>query len=59
MSYPGDSSLSQEIRERIVKTFGLTLDLAEAENTAEALLGCDFMLRLDPTSPHDRGSRSS
>lgn len=48
MSYPGDSSLSQEIRERIVNTFDQTLDLAEAGNTAEALLGCDFMLRLDP-----------
>ena len=48
MSYPGDSSLSQEIQERIVTTFGQTLDLAEAGKTAEALLGCDFMLRLDP-----------
>ena len=48
MSYPGDSSLSQEIRDRIVETFLQTLDLAEAGKKVEALLGCDFMLQLDP-----------
>jgi len=48
MSYPGDSSLSKEIRTRILDTLLQTLDLAEASKKVEALLGCDFMLQLDP-----------
>lgn len=48
MSYPGDSSLSKEIRTRILDTLLQTLDLAEASKKVEALLGCDFILQLDP-----------
>lgn len=48
MSYPGDTSLSNEIKERILTTFDQALDLSEGGNRKEALLGCDFVLRLDP-----------
>ncbi len=45
MTYPGNSSLSQEIRQRILGTFEQTLQLAEKGTRQEALLGCDFILR--------------
>lgn len=49
MSYPGNASLSQDIRKRIVDTFRQTLSLAESDRRKEAGLGCDFILRLDPS----------
>jgi tetratricopeptide (TPR) repeat protein len=48
MSYPGNSSLAPEIQERILSTFSQTLDLASQGSRQEALLGCDFVLRMDP-----------
>ncbi|HKI85619.1 MAG TPA: hypothetical protein VKA53_02625 [Thermoanaerobaculia bacterium] len=48
MSYPGNSSLAPEIQQRIQATFEQTLELAGKGNQQEALLGCDFILRLDP-----------
>lgn len=48
MTYPGDASLTRDIQERILTTFEQTLDLAKGGKRAEALLGCDFMLSLDP-----------
>lgn len=48
MTYPGDTSLSDDIKERIRTTFRQALDLTEAGSHKEALLGCDFVLRLDP-----------
>ena len=48
MSYPGDTSLSSDIKDRILKTFEQALDLSEKGSRKEALLGCDFVLRLDP-----------
>jgi len=48
MSYSGDSSLSSDIRERILSTFEQALDLTDKGSRKEALLGCDFVLRLDP-----------
>lgn len=48
MSYPGNSSLSKEIQTRILTTFEQTLTLAGEGSRQEALLGCDFILRLDP-----------
>ncbi len=47
MTYPGDSSLSPEVRQRILTTYRQTLQLASQGKSAEALLGCDFLLRLD------------
>ncbi len=48
MTYPGNEALSQDIQKRILETFRQTLELAAGANRQEALLGCDFVLRLDP-----------
>jgi tetratricopeptide (TPR) repeat protein len=48
MSYAGNAKLSQEIQNRILNTFQQTIALVEEGNVQEALLGCDFILRLDP-----------
>jgi len=49
MTYPGNSALSPEIQQRILDTFRQTVELAEHGSSQEAILGCDFILRLDPT----------
>src|SRR5215813_9774251 len=48
MNYSGNPSLSAEVKQRILSTFEQTLDLARGGNRQEALLGCDFVLRMDP-----------
>jgi tetratricopeptide (TPR) repeat protein len=48
MSYSGNPALSSDVRQRILSTFDQTLDLAREGNRQEALLGCDFVLRMDP-----------
>ncbi len=48
MSYPGDPALASDVKQRILTTFQQTLELASKGNRQEALLGCDFILRLDP-----------
>lgn len=48
MTYSGNTSLSPEVRQRILGTFEQTLQLAGEGNRQEALLGCDFVLRMDP-----------
>ncbi|HSS77999.1 MAG TPA: hypothetical protein VLV54_14810 [Thermoanaerobaculia bacterium] len=48
MNYSGNSSLSSEVKQRILSTFEQTLELARDGNRQEALLGCDFVLRMDP-----------
>jgi tetratricopeptide (TPR) repeat protein len=48
MSYVGNPSLSSEIQKRVTGTFEQTLGLAAEGNRQEALLGCDFVLRMDP-----------
>lgn len=47
MSYPGDPNLAADIQQRILTTFQQTLELASKGSRQEALLGCDFILRLD------------
>jgi hypothetical protein len=47
MSYSGNPSLSRDVQQRVLDTFGQTLDLADEGNRQEALLGCDFVLRMD------------
>ena len=47
MEYPGNSSLSPDVHERVLNTYRQTLDLAAQGNRQEASLGCDFILRLD------------
>jgi tetratricopeptide (TPR) repeat protein len=48
MSYPGNPALSADTRQRLLGTFDQTLELAEGGSRQEALLGCDFVLRMDP-----------
>ena len=48
MSYPGDPALASDVKQRILTTFQQTLELATKGSRQEALLGCDFILRLDP-----------
>src|SRR5262249_59098610 len=48
MSYPGNPSLAPDVQQRIRSTFEHTLGLAEKGSRQEALLGCDFVLRMDP-----------
>lgn len=48
MSYSGDPALASDVKQRILTTFRQTLELATKGSRQEALLGCDFILRLDP-----------
>lgn len=48
MTYPGNQSLASDVQQRIRSTFDHTLGLAEKGSRQEALLGCDFVLRMDP-----------
>jgi tetratricopeptide (TPR) repeat protein len=45
--YPGSPSLSAEAREKVRQTFRHTLQLAKSGRNEEALLGCDFILKMD------------
>ncbi len=47
MSYPGSPSLSPEARDKVLSTFRHTLELARNGRNEEALLGCDFILKMD------------
>jgi tetratricopeptide (TPR) repeat protein len=47
MSYAGNSSLSRDVQQRVLDTFEQTLNLAAEGSRQEALLGCDFVLRMD------------
>lgn len=47
VSYPGSPSLSAEAREKVLQTFRHTLDMARAGRNEDALLGCDFILKMD------------
>jgi tetratricopeptide (TPR) repeat protein len=48
MSYIGNPGLPEEMQERILNVFQQALDLAEAGSHEEAILGCDFVLQMDP-----------
>ncbi|MEM9290752.1 MAG: hypothetical protein AAGD01_03640 [Acidobacteriota bacterium] len=48
MEYQGNPSLSQDVHQRIQGTFQQSLESARKGDFQEALLGCDFILRLDP-----------
>jgi len=47
MSYPGNPSLAEDVRARILTTFRQSVEAAARGNRQEALLGSDFILRLD------------
>jgi len=48
MSYPGNQSLPADVQQRIRSTFEHTLTLASSGSRQEAILGCEFVLRMDP-----------
>jgi tetratricopeptide (TPR) repeat protein len=45
--YQGSPSLSPDAREKVLQTFRHTLQLAQEGRNEEALLGCDFILKMD------------
>ena len=47
VSYAGSPALSAEARSKVLQTFRHTLSLAQAGKVDEALLGCDFILKMD------------
>lgn len=48
MSYPGNNALSAEVQQRILRSFEQTVALVREGNDSEALLGCEFILGMDP-----------
>ena len=47
-SYPGNPSLPKEVRDKILSTFRHTLNLYKEGKTEDCLIGCDFILKMDP-----------
>ncbi|MEO8347394.1 MAG: hypothetical protein ABI610_00670 [Acidobacteriota bacterium] len=47
-AYPGNLSLPREVRDKIVSTFRHTLDLYKDGKLDDCLIGCDFILKMDP-----------
>jgi tetratricopeptide (TPR) repeat protein len=47
-TYPGNLSLPVEVREKILSTFRHTLDLLQDGKLDDCLIGCDFILKMDP-----------
>lgn len=47
MSYPGNPSASADVRKRVREAFRHSLASAMEDRRDDALLGCDFILRLD------------
>lgn len=46
-SYAGSPALAADAREKVLQTFRHTLVLAQEGKNEEALLGCDFLLKMD------------
>lgn len=46
--YPGNPSLPREVREKILSTFRHTLNLYKEGKLDDCLIGCDFILKMDP-----------
>ena len=47
-TYPGNLTLPVEVREKILSTFRHTLDLYRDGKVDDCLIGCDFILKMDP-----------
>ena len=54
-SYAGSPALAPEAREKVLQTFRHTLALAQEGKNEEALLGCDFLLKMDARFAPARG----
>jgi tetratricopeptide (TPR) repeat protein len=48
MNYPGNSSLSSAVKDRVVSTFRQTLALFHQRRTDEVMAGCTLILQMDP-----------
>ena len=46
--YPGNPSLPREVRDKILSTFRHTLNLFKEGKADDCLIGCDFILKMDP-----------
>jgi len=46
--YPGNPSLPKEVRDKILSTFRHTLNLYKEGKTDDCVIGCDFILKMDP-----------
>jgi tetratricopeptide (TPR) repeat protein len=46
--YPGNPSLPREVRDKILSTFKHTLNLYQEGKLDDCLIGCDFILKMDP-----------
>ncbi len=46
--YPGNPSLPREVRDKILSTFRHTLNLYKEGKIDDCLIGCDFILKMDP-----------
>ena len=46
--YPGNPSLPKEVKEKILSTFRHTLNLYGEGKLDDCLIGCDFILKMDP-----------
>lgn len=49
MSYPGNSTLPQAVKDRVLSTFQQTLALYRAGRMDEVTAGCTLLLQMDPT----------
>lgn len=47
MTYPGNSALSPEVRERVVSTFRQMVDLYNQGRVDEVAAGCDLIMKMD------------
>jgi len=47
-TYPGNPVLSAEVKQRVLSTFRQAVDLFHQGRTDEVIVGCDFLLKLDP-----------
>ena len=47
-AYPGNPSLPREVRDKILSTFRHTLNLFKEGKSEDCLIGCDFILKMDP-----------
>jgi len=46
--YAGNPSLPAEVREKILSTFRHALKLFSSGNVNDCLIGCEFILKMDP-----------
>src|SRR5512141_2819059 len=46
--YPGNPSLPVEVREKILMTFRHALGLLSSGHVSDCLIGCEFILKMDP-----------